>query len=200
MVANFVSDSLGRTAVDDSSRPLSNDIDKAALLSFRDRAELVLTTAVTAKAEGYRRLKHKALAIASRSGDFEGIPALAGEGLLILVTTRQARKKVSSTYAGKGVLIVALRKYSPRNIRRALKIRGFRRIVLEAGPTFTDWFAQGRALSELAVSFTGLAGDFKLSDATEFLAKLPAASFELTDAKNLAGTALTRWKVSSKTR
>lgn len=200
-VANFVTDSVGRTAIAGSSRPLSNDIDKASLLSYRDRAEAVLTTAKTARSEQYRGLPGKALALVSRKGDFDNIPAVSdSRELVFLITTRKAAQEVRKTYKREGLHVIAPWNWSPRGIRRSLKIRGFRRIVLESGLTFTNWFAGGRALNELALSVTGLADTFVEESADAFLRKLPAASFKLMKVDQHGDTALTNWIVSSRNR
>ncbi|MFM6979852.1 MAG: dihydrofolate reductase family protein [Micrococcales bacterium] len=200
VIANFVTTPSGEIEVGGTSRGISNEIDRASLISYRRQADVVLTTAVTARAERYRRMSTKALALVSRTGDFEGLEALNGDGLLVLIVGRQALKSTREKYSAKDTLIIGLRKYSPRKIRRALKIRGFRRIVLEAGPSFTDWFASGRALSELALTIVGLKSKFAATDASAFFSRFEQTKFELLNATQLEDTALTIWAVSQRTR
>lgn len=193
-VANFVTNPAGDIQLNGSSRGLSNQIDRASLLAYRDRADVVLVSAVTARAEQYGEIPHKVLAIASERGIFDGIPALQdATGSVILITSKAMRSFLNSQFPN--FEIIGLRKFTPRRIRRALKIRGLRRIVLEAGPSFTNWFVSGRALSELALSVVSLRGAFEDSQAQKFFEYLPAAKFKLTSVLQVEDTALTTWRI-----
>lgn len=199
LVANFVTDTVGRLAIGGSSRPLSNEVDKASLLAYRDRAEAVLTTASTAAAEQYHGIANKALALVSRDASFDNIPAVTEvDKLVFLITERSARKSTEEKYARDNLYVISLRKFSARKIRRALKIRGFRKIVLEAGVTFTTFMLQGRAVSELALSVTGLSGAFREADATAFLRHFEGFDFKLQTLEQHGDTALTTWSASAK--
>lgn len=194
VVANFVTNRAGETARDGSSRKISNEIDKASLLAYRDKTDIILTSASTAIAEQYRRPASKALAIASRSSNFAGIPAVESAGTpLFLITTKQNAKKLKGTFQLENVYLVGIRNYSPRGIRRALKIRGYRRTVLEAGLEFTDWFAGGRALNELALTIVDVGKSFSNEQAQPFFAKLKSVDFSLLNSRVEAETALTTW-------
>lgn len=194
VVANFVTNAAGDLERNGSSRGISNEVDRASLLAYRDRAEVILTSAKTAQAEQYLRPKNRALAIASRNSDFSGIPAVTdAEQPLFLITTRKNAKRLKGVFQFRNVYLIGLFAYTPRHIRRALKIRGYRRTVLEAGVLFTNWFADGRALNELALTIVETGDEFNANQAASFLRRFNNLTFKLTSASTQSGTTLSVW-------
>jgi riboflavin biosynthesis pyrimidine reductase len=194
VVANFVTNLAGETARDGTSRKISNEIDKASLLAYRDKTDVILTSASTAIAEKYQRPASKALAIASRSSNFASIPAVESASTpLFLITTKQNAKTLKGAFQFENVYLIGIRNYSPRGIRRALKIRGYRRTVLEAGVDFTDWFAGGRALNELALTIVDSGKSFSTEQAQPFFTKFRNVDFSLLKSRVETSTALTTW-------
>ena len=187
-----------------SSRDLSNQWDLQALLGYRDAADVVLVTAKTARMEHYKRSSNTELAIVSRNGNFEQIPATFDEAagpttskVHLLVPSASARK-VHKHYQQPWI---SLRKvgrlksgaFSPFRLAFALTQLGGRRVLVEAGPTFTTWLIQNHALQYLSLTIVNSGDLSPLEAAKPALDQLQVSGAVLEWAEVIEGTIFTRW-------
>lgn len=197
---NIVSNRAGEfTGATGSSRDISNELDYQALIGFRKAADGILTTAHTARTEQYRRSRYAPLALVSRSGDFSGIPAVevdtAGpaESKVYLLVRRGQVRSVKARYSSPWIQVVSIGSGSTFRLSFALTRIGWRRILVEAGPSFSSYLIGKSVIRGIALSITDAESMSPLDAAANALRNLGVVSASLESADRVDGTLFTRW-------
>lgn len=176
---NLVSDTQGRFwGPNGSSRDLSNEIDRMALINYRSQASVVVTDAATARRERYERSVHAPLLIISRTGDFSGIPAMAGLG-------RQGQPALSVT-ADAGSL----------DLRAMAANNGWSRVLLETGPTTSELLISSGEVDSLVLTVPSAESSPFEGACLPALAALGIEDAVPTWAVLIDGTLLSEWSLS----
>lgn len=197
---NFVSNENGDfVGENQSSRDLSNELDYQALMGYRQAADGIFTTAGTARVEQYRRSRLAPLALISRSGDFSGIPAVEAEQSLptnnkvYLLVKRSLVRATKARYTAPWVQVVSIGFGSAFEISFRLTRLGWRRILVEAGPTFAKWLINKSMIRGLALTIVGVTSQNPLVASQAALRNLGIAGAELESADLVDTTMFTRW-------
>jgi riboflavin biosynthesis pyrimidine reductase len=159
LMMNLVSNTSGEfVSKAGTSRALSNDLDRQAIIAYRTAADCVLVSAKTARAEGYTHTKTAPLVIASSKGDFSGIPAVenAPESSdflpVYLLAPKREIKRLLPSSDKPWIRYLQVSKFSPRAIIWRLTRNNFRRVLVEAGPSFCAWLIQNYGASFLSLT------------------------------------------------
>lgn len=146
---NHVVDTAG-SFVDEfgSSRGLSNEFDLALLIALRRRADLVLVDARTARQESYRALSKTALGLISQTGDFSGIPAAESKSSNVYLFSGNGTDDIDNraVQIGNGNPFPAILAFA--------KSKGWKAILLEAGPTLARLAFDAKLVSQSAITIT----------------------------------------------
>jgi riboflavin biosynthesis pyrimidine reductase len=182
-----------------SSRDISNEIDRQVLLGIRESADGILTTAKTARAEAYRRSALAPLALISRSGDFDGIPAVYSEDagpvssqVFLLVPSRlvrATRKRIEQPW----VRILGIGSGSVFRITLALTRVNWRRVVVESGPEFSSWLIREFGIKYLNLTVVSSDLNIDVDSTKNALEHLGVQGGTLETAHRIDGTIVTRW-------
>ena len=175
LVTNLSGDFVGQTG---SSRDISNEADYQSLIGYRMAADGILTTAATARTEQYRRSRYAPLALVSLSGDFSGIPAVEQEAagpadsLVHLLVRRSQVRVTRRRYTGSWVSVHSIGGGGPFRLTLKLNNLGWRRILVESGPTFANWLLTNSVVRVLALTVVGFSGGSPLSAAGAAFSRL----------------------------
>lgn len=175
---NLVSTKAGLFAgPNGSSREISNDVDRVALLSYRRVCDVIITSAKTARLEGYARSKFATLVVLSRDGNVAGIPAFDSESV------------------GKPAILWQMSD-GQLDIRAEAKRNGWNRVLLETGPTLSRSLISECQIDSLMLTISDAGStDPKLAcDAA--LSVIGASNASLLWAEVVSGTLLTEWDLS----
>ena len=197
---NFVSTQAGEfVGPNQSSRDISNELDYQVLMGYRQAADGIFTTAQTARIEQYRRSRLAPLALISKTADFSGIPAVESEQSLptnsqvFLLVKRNQVRATKARYTAPWVNVVSIGFGSAFEISFRLTRLGWRRIIVEAGPTFSRWLISKSMIRGLSLTIVGVTTQNPLEAARAALAKLGIAGAELESADLIDQTMFTRW-------
>lgn len=144
-----------------TSDAISNPADRAILSVLRSQSQVALTSARTASLEQLNASKLTALAVLAGSKAFPDFPALhhAGDAerrpVLVLAHAKQVAELRETLPAS--VQLMALEhgepgQLAPQEVLQALAAEGFKRVLLEAGPTWQRRFAEAGQISQLVLS------------------------------------------------
>lgn len=185
IAACMVSGLDGSTAIDRSSRGLSNTTDTRVLLGLRDLADIVLVGAETARLEGYGapRGEHLRVAVVSRSGHFDFDSPLWTSGRAVLLLPEDAPEvPVESIRAGVGTL----------DLGAAVRRLDADVVQCEGGPRLNGMLAAADLIDELNLTLSPqITGG--TSDRLTFGAPEAARAMELAHVLEEDGYLFTRW-------
>ena len=171
--ATMVASADGAATLDGRSGGLSGDADRLVFSVLRSLADVILVGAGTARAEGYRPVRVSEVWTELRDGRApvppiavvtrklalnEDAPLLApaAEGARTIVLTSQAapaaRRAAVARHAD--VVVAGQDAVSPAEAVAALAARGFRRVLVEGGPSLLGQVAAAGLLDELCVTFS----------------------------------------------
>lgn len=155
---NHVVDKNGNFfGADGSSRSISNEQDRKLLIALRSAADLVGVDAATARTEQYKSLQSGTpLAIFSRTGNFESIPAVEAPSSQVFLFSPVPYKPPKSN---KNLNMVRLEGEFLDEFLAWSKKLGLRSLLLETGPTLTKLFHRAKLVSESALTITGEPSD-----------------------------------------
>ena len=182
-----------------SSRDISNEADYQSLIGYRMAADGVLTTASTARKERYRRSKHVPLALVSKSGDFSDIPAVeqvnAGpqDSQVFLLVHRSLVRKTRRRYQNPWVTVCCIGGGGAFRLSLRLSSLGWRRILVESGPTFANWLLNRAVVQIVALTVVGFEGGSPLAAASAGFASLGIRGAVMESAESVDDTLFTRW-------
>lgn len=185
IAACMVSGLDGSTAIDRSSRGLSNSTDTRVLLGLRELADVLLVGAETARLEGYGAPKGDRLrvAVVSRTGRFDFSSPLWTSGRAVLLLPEDAPEvPVESLRAGVGSLDLAA---------AVQRLEGDV-IQCEGGPRLNGMLAAHDLIDELNLTISPqITGGS--SDRLTFGAPEAARAMELAHVLEEDGYLFTRW-------
>lgn len=173
---NFVSSLDGAVALQGESRGLSSADDRRVLALIRDLSDVVLVSAGTATAEGYRGIKRTEIRADRRRrhglSEIPPIAAVTPNGSLtpdsplitdtavppIVLTTTAApeRRRAELAAAGADVVPVGDTELDLRAALDALGARGLRRIACEGGPQLFGSLQRADLVDELCLTVSPL--------------------------------------------
>ena len=146
-----------------SSNDVSNPLDRSLLVELRRLSDVILTTGLTARAEGIRRSKHAPIVIVTNAASIEGYsddllkPQIGNQGLFFVTLGPQARDIAAALSShGSDAEVVSLDSLSPREVLTTLKNLGFAKFLLEFGPKTSTLWLHDRAIDEVCLTTTGL--------------------------------------------
>ena len=200
LLMNFVSDTKGNfVGSSQSSRDITNKFDYECLIGLRMAADGILTTAKTARLEGYRRSRHAPLALVSRSGDFEAIPAVidveAGptdSAVYLLVPSRiasEARMKYSQAW----IRVIKIGRGGAFRTTLALTRLGWRRILSESGNKYSRFLIENSAAKFLNLTIVDAGDESPLQACQASLSSLGIRGALLLRAERVEDTLFTQW-------
>ena len=182
-----------------SSRDISDEYDYQSLIGYRSVADGILTTAATARAEAYRRSKFAPLALVSKSGDFSGIPAVEVDSAgpesskVYLLVRRGLVRRTRQRYQRPWIEVCSIGAGSPFGLSLRLTRLGWRRILVEAGPTFARWLLSRSVIRGLALTIVRADGLLPIDAAKAAMSGLGITGAVLESADQVDGTMFTRW-------
>lgn len=173
---NFVSSLDGAVSLHGESRGLSSNDDRRVLALIRDLSDVVLVSAGTATAEGYRGIKRTEVrADRRRRHELSEVPPIAlvtPNGSLapdsplltdtavppIVLTTAAApeRRRTELAAAGADVVLAGDTDLDLRAALEALRERGLHRIACEGGPQLFGALQQADLVDELCLTVSPL--------------------------------------------
>lgn len=196
LVSNQNGDFWGSTG---TSRDLSNDYDYQALIGYRRASDGILTSAITARAEQYRRSSAAPLALVSKSGNFLDIPAVISESAgpsdsqVILLVARKQLRETRQNYSKPWIKVKSIGRGSAFRISLALTLEGWRRILCEAGPEFSRFLISHRVVKSINLTIIDAGETSPLTASLKALANLGVHGATLTLAETVNGTLFTQW-------
>jgi riboflavin biosynthesis pyrimidine reductase len=137
---------------DGTSRTISHPIDRQLLLALRAQADLIVVDAATARIEKYRSpTSGTPLAIFSKTGRFEQIPALETGGSKIYLFSEERIPQSDSSANAEAVRV----ERSPiATLSEWAGVKDYKSILLESGPSFTKLAFAAGAVVQSALTFT----------------------------------------------
>jgi riboflavin biosynthesis pyrimidine reductase len=171
--ANMISSVDGAATVNKRSGQLSGAADRLVFAILRSLADVILVGAGTARAEKYRPVREQEVWKTLREGrpptppiavvtreldlDLDGplVTGGSGEAKTILFTTAAApagRRAAAAAHAD--VVVAGHDSVSPAAAVGALADRGYRRVLVEGGPTLLRQITDAGLLDELCVTFS----------------------------------------------
>jgi riboflavin biosynthesis pyrimidine reductase len=203
--ANFVIDEGGASfgASGDSS-DVSNHVDRLLLGKLRSLADVIVTSGKTARVERYKSSKHAPIAIFTRTGDLDSVPAVQGTQYftpIVLAPTpllNQVEAELSDVDArfigfGSGESTPTW----PRKIAEVLHHEGFQSPILESGISSIRAFLDAEVLDEfcLTVTSSGIEGLSARQLSPIYLSSMLGhfEGFQLSQLFVSNGTSFSRW-------
>ncbi len=148
-----------------TSNEISSGLDRLLLGKLRSQADLIVTTGETARREHYKSSKHAPIAIITRTGDLDSVPAVQGTQYAtpLIVFPSSCSEQVEANLEDVDVRFVAYEDgldevAGVKAIIAALSRLGFQSPILETGPTTSDLFIRAGAVSEICLTITRPAG------------------------------------------
>jgi riboflavin biosynthesis pyrimidine reductase len=202
---NFAIDQSGSSfGQSGSSADVSNHLDRLVLGKLRSLADVIVTSGSTARAEKYKSSKHAPIAIFTRTGDLDVVPAIQGTQYFtpLILTPKANLSEVQEALSDVDALILdyapedALESW-PKAIATTLQHEGFQSPVLESGrSTLRAFFAAG-VIDELCLTVTqstnqGLsARELSIQYLSQLFGDL--SGFELVQLFSVDGSSFSRW-------
>lgn len=154
---NLISSVDGSAAGSDgTSESLTNRADRAILGAIRSLADVILVGAASVRAEGYHLPATSSLAILTSSGDLAGHRIGGASARVLVICPAGARGAVLASFGGQEPQIIEVDdidgRIRPVDVVRALRDRGFRRIVCEGGPSVAAQLLDAGVVDELCLS------------------------------------------------
>jgi riboflavin biosynthesis pyrimidine reductase len=158
---NFVVDiSLAKWGSAGDSSGVSSTLDRLLLGKLRSQADLIVTTGRTARVERYKSSKHAPIAILTRTGDLDLVPAVQGTQYFtpLILTSEADRHRVTEQLEDVDVRIMHYASNVdstwPTSVATLLAHEGFQSPILEAGPETVHEFLSAGVLTEICVTVT----------------------------------------------
>jgi riboflavin biosynthesis pyrimidine reductase len=165
--ANFVIDQSGATfGISGDSSDISNQVDRLLLGKLRSLSDVIVTSGKTARIERYKSSKHAPIAIFTRTGDLDSVPAIQGTQyftplvlapLSVLSSVEEELMDVDARFIGFGGGEAT--ESWPENIKDALSHEGFQSPILESGLSTISDFLAARVLDEFCLTVTSTSSE-----------------------------------------
>jgi riboflavin biosynthesis pyrimidine reductase len=150
--------SLAKWGSAGDSSGVSSSLDRLLLGKLRSQADLIVTTGKTARVERYKSSKHAPIAILTRTGDLDLVPAVQGTQYFtpLIMTSEADRSRVTEQLEDVDVRIMPYASDSiwPISVAALLAHEGFQSPILEAGPGTVHEFLAAGVLTEICLTIT----------------------------------------------
>lgn len=188
---------------------VSSDLDRLLLGKLRSLADVIVTSGQTARVEKYRSSRHAPIAIFTKTGDLDEVPAIQGTQYFtpLILTPTVNIAEVESRLSDVDVQVLAFEvpldaKSWPFVISDVLHREGYQSPILESGLSTLREFFQLNFIDEicLSVSYPHSASisarDLSLSKLEKSLGSLEG--FELTNLFTDGKSTFSRWRRGSR--
>lgn len=162
---NLAIDASGNSFGDTgSSIDVSSELDRLLLGKLRSLADVIVTSGQTARVEKYRSSKHAPIAIFTKTGDLDAVPAIQGTQYFtpIVLTPSSNVAEVEVGLSDVDVRVLPFEQASdsaswPTSVAAVLHHEGFQSPILESGPSTLREFLKDDLIDEicLSVSYQG---------------------------------------------
>ena len=144
-----------------TSDDVSNKLDRALLAHLRSQADVIVTSGATARAENLRPSKLAPIFVLSKSGNIDALARLLSTptGLPVtLVVPMAVVETLTETLQNHGwaAPAIGLPNLEPAAVIGLLRQLGYKRILLEVGPTLASIWTSVDAVGELCLTTTEL--------------------------------------------
>lgn len=144
-----------------TSNDISNSLDRALLVELRKQADVIVTSGATARAENLRPSKHAPIVVLSQSGEIGGLERLlTGQSpwpvTLIVPGELVATVIASLKKHGCPAHVTGLPNLEPSTVRPLLGELGYKKILLEVGPTLARLWTKANAVDEVCLTTTSV--------------------------------------------
>lgn len=203
--ANFVIAEGGASfGVSGDSSDISNPIDRLLLGKLRSLADVIVTSGETARRERYKSSKHAPIAIFTRSGELDTVPAIQGTQYFtpLVLTPETNLSETESKLSDVDVRVLGFTDSKngvgwPTELASLIRHEGFQSPILESGLSTLKSFVNAGVLDEfcLTVTSAGKRGVSARALAPSYLSSLfgDFQDFELRQLFVSNGTSFSRW-------
>jgi len=144
-----------------TSNDVSNSVDRSLLRHLRSQADVIVTSGETARAEGLKPSKFAPLVVLTNAEDLTGLDALlhtAGASSVTLLTQQSNAQTLllCANEANSSVKVSAAETLEPQAVLAWLQFQGYRRILVEFGPTLISLWSEANLIDEVCLTQTGL--------------------------------------------
>ncbi len=154
-------------------------MDYQALLAYRSRSSVIITSAATARVDQYHLTSFAPLVFVSQSGDFSDIPAL---------TELSETKHSAETWKEPN---------GRWNVRELARQRNWPRVLFETGPTLSKVLIESGQVDSVMLTITDAGTLSPESACDRALGVLGASNRDLVWADRVDRTLLTEWRINA---
>jgi riboflavin biosynthesis pyrimidine reductase len=162
--ANFVIDQGGASfGISGDSSDVTNQVDRLLLGKLRSLSDVIVTSGKTARVERYKSSKYAPIAIFTRTGDLDSVPAVQGTQYFtplvlapaaVLDKVEAELSDVDARFIGFGG--IEQTRAWPLEIVEVLRHEGFQSPILESGTSTIREFLDAHALDEFCLTVTAV--------------------------------------------
>jgi riboflavin biosynthesis pyrimidine reductase len=145
------------------SSDVSSQLDTLLLGKLRSLADVIVTSGKTARVERYKSSKHAPIAIFTRSGDLDTVPAVQGTQYFtpLILTPSANLSRMEQALSDVDVRLIPFEDEGtpwPRSISAALHHEGFQSPVLESGLSTIREFLSAEVIDEFCLTVSQAGG------------------------------------------
>jgi riboflavin biosynthesis pyrimidine reductase len=202
---NFAIDQNGASfGVSGNSSDVSTALDRVLLGKLRSQADVIVTSGKTARIEKYKSSKYAPIAIFTKTGQLDEVPAIQGTQYFtpLVLTPRASLSEVQAALADVDVRIVSFDSDSesetwPAAVAQIIQHEGFQSPILESGGASLREFLKSGVVDELCITISNnskfgvSARDLVDSKLGEFIGDI--RGFELAQLFSDGQTIYSRW-------
>ena len=157
---NFAIDASGASyGADGNSDEISSELDRLLLGKLRSQADVIVTSGKTARVEKYRSSKHAPIAIFTRTGDLDAVPAIQGTQFFrpLVLTPLANVRAVENALSDVDVQVLAFEDNSTTkawatSIAKVIRGSGFQSPILESGLSSLRTFVANQVVDEICLT------------------------------------------------
>jgi riboflavin biosynthesis pyrimidine reductase len=158
---NFAVNQAGEAfGQDGTSEGVSNGLDRLVMGKLRSQSDLIVTSGATARAERYKSSKHARIAIITRTGDLDRVPAVQGSQFFtpLIITDIEHFDSVEQALNDVDVEVVsygeAASLFAPLKIEELVAGSGYQSPILESGASLSREFIQAGVVKEICLTIS----------------------------------------------
>ena len=159
---NFAIDERGASyGPSGSSEDVSSELDRLLLGKLRSLADIIVTSGKTARAEKYRSSKHAPIAIFTKSGGLDSVPAIQGTQYFtpLVLTSEPEKQRLETQLSDVDVRVLSYgstgsAKNWPSSIDAILRHAGFQSPILESGLSTIRAFFESELIEEVCLTIS----------------------------------------------
>lgn len=160
---NLVHDTSGAVfGKNGTSDDITNQLDRQLLVELRRQSDVVVTTGKTARIEGIRRSKFAPLVIVTETPSLIGysselLQPIDDSRSLTFFTRDSLAPELSSEVADSATnaRVIGISDLEPVSVLGQLRLLGYKRILLESGPTVSQLWLKQSCVDEVCLTTTG---------------------------------------------